>query len=209
MGLDSYLSAEKRLNKKSKVDRQYISYFNTISNPEYIEQIISDEGLYISEYFNTKDIAEVLETMPKIVGQVGRIKTVKRDGDSFVVSTEAGYWRKANQIHNWFVEYCQGGIDECQKTMLSVSQLQVLQSKINTFGKLPSDKQLNEDKWKPSAEMIETACQLLPSTSGFFFGSTDYDSWYFSDIKTTKEILKSVMKQSTINNWQLSYQSSW
>ena len=25
--------------------------------------------------------------------------------------------------------------------------------------------------------------ELLPTRSGFFFGSTDYDEWYFEDIK--------------------------
>lgn len=27
------------------------------------------------------------------------------------------------------------------------------------------------------------ATELLPTQSGFFFGSTDYDNWYFSDVK--------------------------
>ncbi len=26
---------------------------------------------------------------------------------------EVGYWRKANQIHNWFVKNVQGGVDDC------------------------------------------------------------------------------------------------
>jgi hypothetical protein len=25
--------------------------------------------------------------------------------------------------------------------------------------------------------------ELLPTQSGFFFGSTDYDEWYFNDVK--------------------------
>ena len=30
--------------------------------------------------------------------------------------TEAAYWRKANQIHNWFVENIQDGEDDCSCT---------------------------------------------------------------------------------------------
>ena len=26
---------------------------------------------------------------------------------------DVGYWRKANQIHNWFVQNVQGGEDDC------------------------------------------------------------------------------------------------
>lgn len=206
MGLDMYLTAEKRLNKRSKIDRQYINYFKTITNPKHLWDMTTDDGLYISEYFDSKDIDKHLETLPKLIGQVGRIKSVKRDGDSFIIETDAGYWRKANQIHNWFVNECQDGIDKCQKTDLSVEQLLQLQDLIKTFRKLPST---ISDMWLPSAELISTAHKLLPSTSGFFFGSTEYDNWYFNDIVDTKQILKSVLKQSTINNWKFSYQSSW
>ena len=31
------------------------------------------------------------------------------------ISERIGYWRKANQIHNWFVENVQGGEDDCKK----------------------------------------------------------------------------------------------
>ena len=31
---------------------------------------------------------------------------------SYIVE-EAGYWRKANQIHNWFVQNVQNGNDDC------------------------------------------------------------------------------------------------
>jgi hypothetical protein len=35
----------------------------------------------------------------------------------------------------------------------------------------------------------EVAAENLPTTSGFFFGSTDYDEWYMEDMKLTKKIL--------------------
>ena len=39
------------------------------------------------------------------------------DEDSDVyVTIGVGYWRKANQIHKWFVDNCQNGRDECQET---------------------------------------------------------------------------------------------
>ena len=27
---------------------------------------------------------------------------------------EVAYWRKFNALHNWFVQNCQDGVDECQ-----------------------------------------------------------------------------------------------
>ena len=32
------------------------------------------------------------------------------------ISYPVGYWRKANAIHNWFVQNVQDGRDECQKS---------------------------------------------------------------------------------------------
>ena len=116
MGLDMYLTAEKRLNKNSKVDKQLIEYFDSIDFNEYGAD--SDGSIYISEYFTSKAIYDTLSTMPKLYGQVGRIKTIVPDGDSYIVRTEAGYWRKANQIHGWFVNKCQDGVDDCQLTQL-------------------------------------------------------------------------------------------
>lgn len=38
------------------------------------------------------------------------------------------------------------------------------------------------------------ANELLPTQSGFFFGSTDYDEWYFSDVKDCLKQMKKYRK---------------
>ena len=35
---------------------------------------------------------------------------------------------------------------------------------------------------------------LLPTQNGFFFGSTDYDGWYFSDVKDCLKQMKQFLK---------------
>ena len=40
----------------------------------------------------------------------------------------------------------------------------------------------------------ELAHSLLPTQSGFFFGSTDYDEWYFSDVKDCLKQMKKYRK---------------
>ena len=42
------------------------------------------------------------------------------------ITEEVGYWRKANQIHNWFVANVQDGEDKCQKAYVSKEQLSKL-----------------------------------------------------------------------------------
>lgn len=43
----------------------------------------------------------------------------------------------------------------------------------------------------------ELANTLLPTQSGFFFGSTDYDKWYFSDVKDCLRQMKKFRKLLT------------
>ena len=52
----------------------------------------------------------------------------------------------------------------------------------------------------------ERAEELLPTQSGFFFGPTEYDDWYFSDIKETIEIIDWALKQDFD---YFEYHSSW
>ena len=103
---------------------------------------------------------------------------------------EAGYWRKANQIHNWFVENVQKGVDNCGDYYVDTDDLEKL---LDVCEKVKADHSL--------------ADSLLPSTSGFFFGNTEYDEWYFKDIDNTIEILKEALGDESDSSYY--YSSSW
>lgn len=90
---------------------------------------------------------------------------------------EIGYWRKANQIHNWFVENIQDGIDNCATYVVFRENLEELKS-------LCEEIIINPEK----------AEELLPVRSGFFFGSTEYDEFYMHDIQNTLEIIDYALK---------------
>ena len=102
---------------------------------------------------------------------------------------EAGYWRKANAIHKWFVDNCQDGVDDCRDAYVGFKELQTL---------LDLCRIVIIDKSK--------AEQLLPSTSGFFFGNTEYDEWYYKDIENTIEILEKALEDK---DGEYYYSSSW
>lgn len=106
------------------------------------------------------------------------------------ISIEAGYWRKANAIHNWFVENVQGGEDACRSHHVSRSQLKALH---DVCVEVLNDNDLAEE--------------LLPSAQGFFFGSTDYTVHYFNDVKATIDIVKECLLMP--EEWSFQYQSSW
>jgi hypothetical protein len=105
------------------------------------------------------------------------------------VIEEVGYWRKQNQIHQWFVENVQNGEDNCAEYCVSKSQLEEL---LGLCKQIQSDNSLAES--------------LLPTASGFFFGGSDYDEWYYDGIDNTIEILEGVLSDTSADYY---YSSSW
>ena len=108
------------------------------------------------------------------------------------IECEAMYWRKANAIHKWFVDNVQGGKDECRAHYVDRNQLQEL---LDTVNKVLEDKDLAPD--------------LLPTESGFFFGSTEFDDWYWHQAKYTRDRLTEILSDPELESWDFQYQSSW
>lgn len=118
-------------------------------------------------------------------------------------SFQIGYWRKANAIHSWFVKNCADGVDECQKIYVDESKLKEL---------LGNVEEILEAKEEGEKDISEKAKALLPTQSGFFFGGTDYDEWYFEDLKYTKGLLKNVLgflESKEGAKYDIIYQASW
>lgn len=119
------------------------------------------------------------------------------------ITEDCGYWRKANSIHNWFVQNVQNGEDDCRQYYVEEKKLQEL---LDCCMKIKSN---------PT-----TAPELLPPIEGFFFGSTDYDDNYWDDIDLTIKIINEVLedkieiidsegKKKEFLRGDIYYQSSW
>jgi hypothetical protein len=117
-------------------------------------------------------------------------KYIHKELPSISVEMKIGYWRKANAVHQWFVDNCQKGEDDCREAYVSREQLEELLGVVN---------EVLADHSK--------ADELLPTQSGFFFGSTEYDEYYFGDLELTKKILKNAL--SMPKEWDFGYSSSW
>lgn len=107
------------------------------------------------------------------------------------ITAEAGYWRKSNAIHKWFVDNVQNGTDDCGNYEVTKEHLKqlldVIEDVINSRSK---------------------AGNLLPTQSGFFFGNTDYDEYYFEDLEYTKNLVKDLLTEKW-KGWYFEYHSSW
>ena len=129
--------------------------------------------------------------------------------DNDMYGKELMYWRKANQIHNWFVQNCQNGVDDCGRYAITVADLKKLQElckKILTMTEIKQElRPTYPNGWfsEPvhvmqnvrllTGEGIKFASEHLPSRSGFFFGSTDYDDWYVRELDNTIEQINDVL----------------
>jgi hypothetical protein len=143
---------------------------------------------YVKNWKHNKTNFEVLVKKDGVVIDVGNVSYVK---------TEIMYWRKANAIHDWFVENCQKGVDDCREAYVTTEQLQELLTIINNVLVDPTK-----------------ANELLPTRQGFFFGGTEYSEYYFDVLRQTKEELELILqqnKQGLENNifYEYSYHSSW
>ena len=219
MGLDMYLEKVKRV--KGMTLSQIINTYNNHEAKKYDCTLKDWCG------GNPDDVCEDRETE---VMALYHESTPAWAWDNYTTKgiTECiAYWRKANQIHNWFVNNIQNGEDDCGIYEVTKGELKVLLETcklVKESSKLVSSKVKNgyrmkeingeyvEDPIWEDGEVIEdtsVAEKWLPTTSGFFFGGTDYDQWYYEDIDNTITQLEIVLKETDFENEIVFYNSSW
>lgn len=154
---------------------------------------------------------------------------VSQGSPSINIDLSVGYWRKANAIHNWFVQNVQDGTDDCGEYYVDPDKLQELRSVCQAikdtavlgemeiiqsdFGSWEETNLVSIDK-----ALIEAT---LPPSPGFFFGSTEVDGYYYDMVVSTIEIIDNIIPptdQPAITDGQdndpfahsdIYYQSSW
>jgi hypothetical protein len=174
MGLDMYLEA-----------RKYVGRINWRTVPHDLP-----EGASYNDY-ETADFTILRGIFPP--------ELLKHTDAGSSVGINVGYWRKANQIHGWFVRNVQDDEDNCRPYPVSRDNLVELLDTVN--------KVLEGDK--------DTAKELLPVTGGFFFGNYDedegYDEWYYEQLKHTQDMLTNILSVVPENDidYEFYYQSSW
>jgi hypothetical protein len=165
MGLDMYLHAKKYVEKVNwdKLDRD------------------NDIGL---------DSPEVINPLWKDIVNCAGMDDVAVDIYGVHVEVTCAYWRKANQIHKWFVDNVQGGNDNCGEYYVGRDKLMDLLNLVNRA-------------------LLERDPNLLPPQEGFFFGSYDIDEYYWADLKDTKKKLERILLNPQMSVLSFYYTSSW
>lgn len=185
MGLDMYLTAENIIYKPFR-EEDTAPYEKAKAAADLIGMPYSDEG-------------------------IGTIS----------IACQIGYWRKANAIHKWFVDHVQEGRDECQRSHVSRDDLRELREtcqKVLDTAKVAPGKVHVGTMYSGGAvteqyedgQVIsnpEELHEILPTASGFFFGSTGYDEYYLEDVKHTIKVVDACL--AAPDKISFYYQSSW
>lgn len=154
--------------------------------------------MYLSKktYVKNSDYMSPMDRHEISIKKGGKVRTdIKCERISYIVE-EVAYWRKFNALHGWFVENVQDQVDDCKSYYVERKKLEellkVLEEVIQKRNKL-------EDN-----EIV--AKKLLPTTQGFFFGSDDYDEYYYKDVEYTIEVIKECLENK---DGEYYYESSW
>ena len=107
---------------------------------------------------------------------------------------EVMYWRKANQVRAWFVRNIEEMEEDSDCEYFAVSK--------ELLEKLVADcKAVLDDR--------DSAEETMPSSSGFFFGSCNYDEWYFKDLENTIVGVQRVINETDWETEEVAYYEWW
>lgn len=218
MGLDMYLNKYPRYKDATAND------FNMVEN--YLEWKRNNKNCTFEEWCGEDEskVSTDLIDFYKQKKYTRHFDWDKNDTCAYeTIFTEIAYWRKANEIHNYFVEYAQHGVDDCGTYDVSKKQLEDLLYKckeVKRIAVLEKSKVVNgytfqngkEIPMYEDGEVIaneDEVAAILPTRSGFFFGSTDYDKYYMEDINYTIDVLERVLAETDFDTEAVCYHSSW
>lgn len=108
---------------------------------------------------------------------------------------QIGYFRKFNALHSYIVKTFANGIDICQDVFLFKEDVKKIKKVL--------------DDILETANTTEKAKELLPTQSGFFFGGTNYDEYYFNEAKVAADLMQNLLDNFDFVNYQLVYKASW
>ena len=126
-----------------------------------------------------RDVYVGTENGDKIVVKSANNKVKKkiiihRDLPGIHIREPLAYWRKANAIHRYLLE-CAGAEDNGNEAWLYGHHLKQLR-----------------DVCQEVLNNHDLAKEKLPTKEGFFFGSTEYDEYYFEQLQKTIEMIDAI-----------------
>lgn len=183
MGLDIYFEKRSR-NANYNEYRETCTKIQDVSNE--IDKIFNgfDQTTIRSVYnllngLNQTELTqEIVELADKVRPHQERLDELEKKKEEQNPRKEIAYFRKVNLLMTFF-EY-EGN---CEFKEIYHDEVELL---IDHCERVLADHSL--------------AQELLPTTGGFFFGSTEYSEWYFSDVENVLDTFKKILEETDWEN---------
>lgn len=136
------------------------------------------------------------------------------------ITEELMYWRKANQIHGWFVNHCTEIIPDVQY-IVTLDNLKALLEDcyqvLDLLKTAPKKKVEVHTGWANGESTYvdvevydsEEVMKIMPPTSGFFFGSEEINEWYIESITETISFIEKELASNPDDYEEYEYYASW
>jgi hypothetical protein len=208
MGLDIYGHLIKKARSSKEEPLKTISEYSTIADErakarfhefaiaslKRMEEVKDDvekyREVYDDVFSHMADFTEYSFTYERMIKKPNNVSVVKdffkTFEDCYYAESDV-YFRKVNFVYRYFANKL---VDEC--CFADKSDIEEL---ISRCDKVLADHSLAEE--------------LLPTTSGFFFGSTDYDEWYFKDVEDCKKQMTNLLSKYNEETDVIFFVMSW
>lgn len=201
MGLDIYFYKVKNVDNKLSIDE-----IHKIANKRAKDKVRSFcrravkrlQALNCEDYDN--EYMKIMRRMGHytlysfkyeyMLNEVKPIEEVKKFFNDFICLTyreDDAYFRKVNFLYRYFEDKLE---DEC--CFVTIDEIDDIIDRCNMV-----------------QENHELAEELLPTRAGFFFGSTDYDEYYFQDLDDVVTQLTALKKDFDYHNDVVYVVMSW
>lgn len=227
MGLDMFLERTKRY--KDATMRDVAKIDSLISYQQYAKETGNPHNYNLKDWCGDYAVdlpaQDVIDFYTSLRHCYYSDWDVKKEHPWYSISDEVAYWRKANAIHQWFVDNVQDGIDDCdyhhEVTEWKLRQLletckRVLREAVTVDGQVQNGTTYYpggrvEHHYEPGRVVTNPAIcnELLPTSRGCFFGTYEYDEWYLQDLESTVEQIERVLAETDFETEMVYYISSW
>lgn len=158
--------------------------------PVYKEVVKNVKGI-IAKYNDDELTSEVVVTVPKKTGYAGDYFNMGK-----FESKNVAYFRKVNFLLPFF-----GYEENCSDIEIDKYQVEDLVNACQTI--------LDTLKTSGTQVATEVANEMLPTEGGFFFGSTEYDEWYFKDVEYVRNEFTRILETFDWENETLIMHCWW
>jgi hypothetical protein len=182
MGLDMYLYRVPKMNSLEELNA-----INSRLDNAFVNGSLSDELKAVHK--ENKYIYDIDFSISAFIDIEKYKKDPKGWGSIISLDIRVAYWRKFNALHSWFVANVQYGIDECEPHIVTIDHLKKLREDLKELNKTNVD-------------------EKFATQGGFFFGSTDYDDYFWADVERLKCEVEYLINQQPTDTMYV-YQSNW